>query len=116
MKRLYCIVGAISVFFLSGCQEQEKLLYSWGNYQSELYEYMNDNPVDYDRSIENMNKQIESAKATNLMLPPGFFAHLGLLNLEKGRGDNFVTYLNEEKRLYPESSRYIDFLLKSKGK
>ena len=47
-------------------------------------------------------------------LPPGLQAHLGLLYGMTGRGDLFEQNLLVEKQSFPESSVYLDFLLKQK--
>lgn len=55
----------------------------------------------------------QKANSKNMQLPPSFYAHMALLYLENGKLDEFEKCLNTEKSIYPESSKYVEFLLKN---
>jgi hypothetical protein len=45
-------------------------------------------------------------------VPPGFHAHLGMLYSMTGKSnDQIAAQFEDEKRLFPESTVYMDFLL-----
>jgi hypothetical protein len=44
-------------------------------------------------------------------VPPGFHAHLGMLYSIAGKSDQMVAQFEDEKKLFPESATYMDFLL-----
>ncbi len=45
--------------------------------------------------------------------PPGFRAHLGMLHLKMGQGTDAVAQFQDEKLAFPESSPFMDFLLRN---
>ena len=45
-------------------------------------------------------------------MPPGLYAHLGLLNLNLNNGQRAVEYFELERQVYPESTVLMDRLLK----
>src|SRR5690606_24266299 len=106
----------VAIFLLSGCGNEPKPMYYWSDYQGKMYSYLKDGGEDAEKRIAEMEKLAEESKAKNLPLAPGFNAHLGLLNLKAGHDEKFRFYLEEEKRLFPESSSYISFLLKKYNK
>ncbi|CAB3868987.1 hypothetical protein LMG26684_02974 [Achromobacter mucicolens] len=63
-----------------------------------------------------MEKNIETARAANAELPPGFRAHLGMLYLKMGDGDKGVEQMQGEKAAFPEAAPFMDFLLRNAGK
>ena len=48
-----------------------------------------------------------------LSVPPGYHAHLGLLYGKQGKPDQFMAQMQTEKKLFPESETYVDFLLRN---
>lgn len=60
-----------------------------------------------------MEKEREAARALGRPLPPGFQAHLAMLYGKTGRLDRLVENLEAEKTQYPESTAFVDFLLKN---
>jgi hypothetical protein len=63
-----------------------------------------------------MEKNIETARAANAELPPGFRAHLGMLYMKMGNGDKGVEQMQGEKAAFPEAAPFMDFLLRNVGK
>ncbi len=56
--------------------------------------------------------QAEKARATGAALPPGFRAHLGMLKLAGGDPDRARELWVAEKSAFPESTPYMDQLLR----
>ena len=70
------------------------------------------------------NKMLLGGKGANLCemtriglkVPPGYHAHLGLLYLNAGKTDQALAAWQQEKNLFPESTKYIDFLISNMKK
>lgn len=95
----------------AACASQPKTLYYWGSYQSTIYSHLKGDKGP-EAEIQAMEKDKELALAKGEAVPPGFRAHLGILYGEIGRTDQMVENLEAEKRQYPESATFMDFLLK----
>jgi hypothetical protein len=54
---------------------------------------------------------MRESKDKGLVLPPGFHAHLALLYEKIGKPIEMRQMLETEKRLYPESTTYINNIL-----
>jgi len=92
-----------------GCAPKVPPLYSWGNYEDQVYDYFKGQSVE--KQIIELEKHSQKAKATGTLLPPGFQAHLGLLYSKVGRDDKLAEQLLIEKTNFPESSGFFDGLI-----
>lgn len=101
---------------LSACVQQPKLMYNWQSYQPSVYAYLKDDGADSTLQIQALEKNIETARSANVELPPGFRAHLGMLYLKTGDGDKAVEQMQGEKVAFPESTPFMDFLMRNVGK
>ncbi|WP_413529067.1 DUF4810 domain-containing protein [Rahnella inusitata] len=105
------------LLLLAGCSPKaDKSLYNWDNYQTTVYQYYQGDKVGPEEQIASLKESIEKSRATNKAVPPGLHAQLGLLYANTGHTDLAFQEFNTEKRLFPESATYMDFLLKNKGK
>ena len=97
--------------FLAGCgSERPRPLYYWdGSYSSSLYEYMSETG-DVNEQIGALENSIQNAYENAQKVPPGLYAHLGLLYANNG--DNVKANINFDKEIenFPESKEYITFL------
>lgn len=99
---------------LTGCANQPQSLYSWDQYQPQVYGYLQGEGGDISQQITALEKNEQEAKGKGQTLPPGFYAHLGLLYARQGHGDKAASAFQMEKSRYPESATYMDFLLSKK--
>jgi hypothetical protein len=111
-KALKLVAVAVAVAALSGCQST-KPLYNYGAYQDTVYAHFKNEDSSVTQEIDALEKTIAKSAAKNLQVGPGVNAHLGYLYIESGQMDLGVAYLRKEKALYPESTQFIDFLLKN---
>lgn len=103
------IIGGSS---LLGCAQAPKRLYHWGGFQAQLYEYFKGDASSPDEQLRVLNDQSQRARASGGALPPGFHAHLAMIYLRLGRDTEAKLELEAEKASFPESTQYMDFLLK----
>ena len=106
------LIVAITIATLAGCQST-KPLYHYGSYQDNVYEHFKNEDAAVTEQIEALEKTIRDSNRNKLQVGPGIYAHLGYLYLQSGQRDTGLGYLQKEKQLYPESTRFIDFLLKN---
>lgn len=112
MRRL--ALGA-AVCLLAACASQPQSLYHWGKYTENVYDYFKTEQGDGSgKGVGAMEKYLDEAAAKNQKAAPGAHAHLGMLYLHEGNQVNAEAQFAREKQLFPESGKYIDFLLKKR--
>lgn len=95
---------------LAACAHQP-MLYSWDSYQPAVYASLQGDE-DSATQVLAMEKNIETARARNVALPPGFHAHLGMLYLKQGQDARAMEQIQSERAAFPESASFMDFLLR----
>lgn len=98
---------------LSAC-ESSPVLYSWQSYESQVYAYLSGESRG--EQIALLERDLAKIKAAGKAVPPGFYAHLGLLYMEAGDDAMAITCFTAEKTAFPEAASYMDFLLGNYGK
>lgn len=99
---------------LSGCASAPKTLYGWEGYQPQVYQHLKGESPD--QQIAVLEKDLQTMSAKGKSAPPGFHAHLGMLYSIAGKPDQVVAQFEDEKKLFPESATYMDFLLAKMNK
>lgn len=99
-----------------GCAAPRQSLYSWNGYQAQVYNYLKNESPSAEEQILTLEKGVQQSASQALPLPPGYNAHLGLLYLNAGRTDQAIASWEEEKRRFPESKPYIDYLISNMKK
>jgi len=107
-----CALALAAPLGMVGCAQAPKPLYYWGNYQAQVYDHFRSDSKGPLEQLRLLDEQAEKAKSAGLPLPPGYYAHLGLVYLELGRGDDARRALETERTHFPESAPYMDSLLK----
>ena len=109
-----CCVASV---YLTGCANRARPLYEWGSYQDQVYAHFKATSSGPEEQVIALERDLEKIRANNATPPPGYYAHLGMLYASLGREDQTAKAFESEKALFPESARYLDFLLsKSKKK
>ena len=105
------ISGLISVS-LVGCATAPTPLYSWGEFPQQTYLSLSlpEKAMPQDQVLK-LEKDVEKAKAKNLAVPPGLYAHLGLQYLNMNDSPRAIQYFELERKVYPESTVLMDRLL-----
>jgi hypothetical protein len=98
------------VALLSGCATAPPpTLYQWESYEAQVYAHLKGESPE--AQIEAMERDLEKIRAGDKTPPPGFYAHLGLLYVESGNDAKAVDCFETEKRRFPESAAFMNFLL-----
>ncbi len=100
----------VAGLLLAGCSSP-KTLYQWEGYQPQVYEYFKGESKEAQALA--LEADLEKIHAKNGVVPPGYHAQLGLLYSSLGKSDQMVQQFQAEKTEFPESSAYMDFLLKN---
>lgn len=106
-----CALTLLVAALLTGCAARQQPLYYWGDYQPQIYGHFKAEKGP-DEQIQALEKVREQAKAQAKPLPPGLQAHLAMLYGQTGRPERLIENLEAEKTQFPESSTFMDFLLK----
>lgn len=108
--RVLC-AAIVAPTLMVGCATQPKPIYMWESFPKMQYEALQGNPVNATEKIAAMDAHAEKARAANAALPPGFRAHLGMLNLSQGNVERARQLWIEEKTAFPEATSFMDQLL-----
>lgn len=105
------VLALTAVATLAGCVQTAQPLYSWETFPRQQYMFLLREGVSPDQQIKDAETHAEKARASNLALPPGLRAHLGMLYLSVGNSGRAAEMWNAEKKAFPESTPYMDQLL-----
>lgn len=105
------ILVAILAIAASGCKTTEPQYY-YGQYSNAVYSYFKADEVTVEEQISILEEVIQTAAANSKYVAPGIHAHLGMLYFEVGNHQLGAQHFEQEKALFPESTHYINFLLK----
>jgi hypothetical protein len=97
----------------TACAAPPKPLYQWGGYPAAVYAYFKDDGANAGAQITQLEAQIQQTNAAGQAVPPGLHGHLALLYSKVGDDAASLAHLEAERKLFPESAAYIDFLLKN---
>ena len=113
MRHIFLLMSGLVSLSLVGCATAPKFLYSWGEFPQQTYLTLSlpEKATPQDQVLK-LEKDIEKAKAKNLAVPPGMYAHLGLQYLNMNDAPRAIQYFDLERQVYPESTVLMDRLLK----
>lgn len=105
--RLFATLAAIALLF--GCAAPTK--YYWGSYERSLYSYYKQpaNAEELEKSIAGL---ISEAEKTGARVPPGLYAELGYLMMQRAAYKEAITYYERERKAWPESKVLMDNMIR----
>ncbi len=95
---------------LAGCAGPQPL-YQWEGYQAQVYEYFKGESKE--QQVIALESGLQKIQAKGGTVPPGYHAQLGMLYLNLGKDDQMVKEFQTEKTLFPESTPFMDFLMRN---
>jgi len=108
-KKLILLVFLI--ILISGCVQTS--IYYWGNYSDTLYKYKkapsDETLIKHIKSIEKIIKESEYLKKK---VPPGVYCEYGYYFMLEENYVDAKKYFELETALYPESTKFINAILK----
>ena len=105
IKKLSVLLIAI---LISACAQTK---YHWGGYENALYRYYK-SPVELENLTEELAGVIAQGERDG-KVPPGVYAEFGYVLLIQGKSREAITYFKKEKKLWPESARLMDIMIKT---
>ena len=101
----------ISCSTLIGCATSEPLYY-WGNYEDLIYQmHIKPGSADPATQVRKLNEDINAASSEGKPVPPGLHAHLGYMYFLQNDTQSAVLEFETEKKLFPESAKFVDGLM-----
>lgn len=107
IQKTACLV-LLATLVLSGCAVN-KPLYGWGPYEPQTYAYFKGESPE--AQVVVLEKHLADIKGKGEKPPPGLYAHLGMLYSKTGRDSEVAGMFEAEKRLYPESTVFLNNLV-----
>jgi hypothetical protein len=109
---LVMITAMAGLLLVSGCTQKQPI-YRWGVYESLLYDmYTKPGKADPGTQVAKLSEDIERTQTEGKRVPPGVHAHLGYMYYLQGRTDNAQAEFETERELFPESSTFVEGILK----
>ncbi|MFT5287899.1 MAG: hypothetical protein ACI8TQ_004087 [Planctomycetota bacterium] len=108
MIRLIC--GLALLVLTASCQSG---IYAWGSYEESVYALChNFEDADLQETCAQLEEQVSRLRDHGLAPGPGMYAQLGYLEYLVGNHEVAAGHFNVEKTLYPESTVFMDGLLR----
>ncbi|MGY3904488.1 DUF4810 domain-containing protein [Aeromonas lusitana] len=114
MKTFNLYLLLASSLLLTACAQGPRNLYNWDQYQTVVYQHMQGDETGVEAQITALEKNQQEASAKGQAVPPGFHAHLGMLYAQLGKDEQTRQQFETEKRLFPESAPFMNFLMSNK--
>lgn len=106
------LIPIFFVFLLTSCATQQSL-YDWGVYDEVVYSYLKKSDEDSEKNLlKEYEKLIAKPKGSRKVPPPGVCADLGYLFIKQGNPQKGKELLEKEIAYYPESSVFIERVIK----
>jgi len=110
MRKIIISFAFIALF--ASCTGPQQL-YSWGKYEKTSYDYLKkSDEVSTQLMLEDYQKIINKQTGTRGVVPPGIYADYGFLLIQGGKKEEGEAMLLKEIALYPESSVFIERIIK----
>lgn len=107
-------IALLTCGFVAGCAAPRKPLYSWNEYQPQVYQYLkHDGSSAPEDQLLKFEEAQEKIRAAGTAMPPGYRAHMALLYSKVGNNEKSLEQLTAEKENFPEATPFMDRLLKT---
>ena len=103
----------LSAICFSSCASAPGPLYSWGNYEDNIYAYLQGESPS--AQISALQDDLLKLEQKGKKVPPGYYAHLGMLYAEVGDDGQAISCFLVEKTRFPEAAVFMDYLLARYG-
>ena len=113
MRQMKVIVLFLCMSSLLSACMPAKNKYHWGSYESLILDmYVKPGSADPVTQVAQLTADIQQADSLGKPVPPGIFAHLGFMYAMQNNIEQAEASFHQEKSLYPESSEFLDGMMK----
>ena len=114
MKRFLPFAAAGLSLFLAGCASNYKAVYNWDIYSAQTYKYVKGGDEENTEALFETYQKIMEGQADTIRqtVPPGVCADYGYLMIKAGRVEEGKALLRKEMELYPESTQFMNGVLR----
>jgi len=106
------LIIVIFCFSIGGCVTPPEEHYYWGNYEALLLTmYVEPGAADPFTQIEQLTVDIQQAENTGKRVPPGLYAHLGMMYALNGNASQAEAAFHKERDFFPESEVLINGMM-----
>lgn len=111
MKRI--VIIALVCVIAASCSSGPKPMYSWYDYDDDTYAYLkNGDKKALDELIKTYEEIVAEQKGTRKMVPPGIYADYGFILIQAKKTEEGKKMLMMESELYPESSVFVNSVIR----
>ncbi len=112
MNKIILFILVVS-FVLSSCTStQQATMYNWFGYENISYKFLKKRTdEETEKLIACYEIIINEANGIRKVPPPGICADYGFLLLQMDKVNKGISFLNLEKKYYPESENFIDKII-----
>jgi len=112
-KKIRFLVLISFILLLSGCQQVQKPLYVWNDYFEVSTDYgINGENKKYTKKyMSTLKKIIDESKKNKQRVAPGIYAEYAEVLFKTNHKKEAKQYFLLEKKIYPESSKFIDSII-----
>ena len=117
-QRAGLVILTLAGGLLTACAEPgpKPPSYGWANYEDLIYAmYAEPGEATPEAQIDQLSRGLEEAESAGRQAGPGVYAHLGYMQYLTGNIDAARGAFERERSLYPESTAFVDGLLKQLG-
>ncbi len=114
MKKSACHIAALGLALLL-CACAQKGLYQWNGYDKSLYDFY-DKPESAEQFRLQLETHLNTLEQRKDKIPPGLYAELGTLYLQKGDRETALRWYDKERSAWPESKYLMDTMILAVGK
>ena len=107
------LLFSVILLATASCTTTQKSLYNWDRYTTTSYQfYKKQTPEATEALMKTYENMIKKTTGTRKTAAPGVHAEYGYFLIQNGKKDDGIVMLKKEKELYPESSIFMDRLIK----
>jgi hypothetical protein len=111
MQPMKPLAVAIFALLTVGCATKPTL-YQWGGYDELLYRSYK-SPDRTEEMRVGLEKHLAALEQARAVVPPGMYAEVGTIYLERGDRGTAVSYYKKERATWPESKTLMDSMIKT---
>lgn len=106
------LLAGTVLLIMASCNTQTSL-YNWRDYVDSSYRYYKQQtPESTEHLMKTYEAMIKKPNGSRKTIAPGICAEYGYFLIQNGKREEGVTMFQKEKELYPESTVFMDRLIK----